>query len=405
MTGPVDDFDDEIPVGDEVEEGRTVTSGRWSPDWVVLNFSAPAVKIYMSLRMRLNKRRNGKRVWPGTASLAVLLDLNRGRSELPRTDSISPYLAELEKGGAINIRRERLPRRNVYVVHDTPPPGFTGPESIYEWDDIPENRLKIAAVKQANKDRNDKSRAAARAARPPKKKKQVSPDTGLNRHQEPAGQMSLLDTGSDRYQETGPDRQPDTGPDRQPDTASDRQHSYGERIETEPPPAQPPLPPHQPHQDPEEEAIDPFIDDQSHDVLARVLAEVPRKDRPSVTDQERLRQLVIAALLSGWLPGPLGERLTRGLDRADHPYGALHYRLTKGLDDPPRPPLQRSGQTPPETGPTAPPAAYRPPCGEPDCDPVTRRLVDDQGRPRAQRGGGFVDCPRCSPHTNPTGVP
>ena len=407
--------DDDSPAGDELVYGRRATQGTWSPDWVELapGIDSHAARIYRILRMRLNKARKARgdyRVWPGTASLAHSCGLER-------SGSVSPYLAQLEELGAIDIHRRGMPRRNVYVVHDTPPPGYQGPLTIQDWDQVPTNRLAIAAIKAKDKARNDAARAKAKAAADKRtaQKAQLSPDTRSSGYQAPPGQMSLLDTPSSGYQDAPSSAHLDTPSGRDHDAAKNVDHSSKEPPRKEPPPTHVPHQPraphdsHQPHPREEEEPEPPDGDF----VLQAVLARVPRRARPGPAQHQALRRLADAALDAGWTVDALLDRLTQGdlLDNTAGVYAVLQHRLSpgKGLPDEVPPPTPVA----PAPAPDEPPRLvdeWQPPCGLPGCDPVTRTLVDEEGRTRFDVVQGVpkrMHCPRCSPYatSGPSGPP
>jgi hypothetical protein len=94
--------------------------------------------------------------------------------------------------------------------------------------------------------------------------------------------------------------------------------------------------------------------------------------------RNRLLPAVAAALTAGWEPGPLARFAGANTDGIRSPYAVLAARLS-------------STELP------APPAAAqrRPPwCGEPECDPMTRFLLDERGYPGTVNGRA-VPCPRC----------
>lgn len=361
MNEPYDDADE---VGVDFEAGRRSVDGTWSPDWVDLSgCSAMAAKLYRLMRMRLNRKRRDSKVWPGGATLAVMLGLER-------SDSVSRYTKELQELGAIDIRGERMPRRNVYIVHDIPPPGYEGPLSLEEWDADPDNRLKIAAIKRAEREKRERARVKRGGVKP-----QVSLDTADSRYQEPAGSG----TGKSRYQGTGENRC--HGP------ADSRDHSLSEPHRNEPSSPQPPgdgSPPvdgragwteveePSPTGEPPMEMAGAVLD-------AVVERNLTRRARaPRGKPRADLVGMIAAALGRGWGPADLVLAASGPLDDARNVFGALRYRLAE-LGPPPAPAGTGAGAK----------SGVSEWCGE-CADPGYRWVLDADDRPVER-------CPRCHP--------
>lgn len=111
----------------ELRAGRTESSWTQIHDWVMLaEIDAHAKALYTVYRMHINHRRGDDMVWPGTVSLARLIGVCR-------YDRVAKYNKQLVEIGAIDIIKQGMPARNVYVVHSTPPSGYEGPRDIAEW--------------------------------------------------------------------------------------------------------------------------------------------------------------------------------------------------------------------------------------------------------------------------------
>jgi hypothetical protein len=204
MSDPFDGSDDL----DELTAGRGDIDKTEVPDWIILSgCSARALQLYQLLRLRLNRRRRDKRVWPGLATLAVMM-------KLTTSESVSPYVSELKKLGAIDVQRTgHMPRRNIYVIHFAPADDYDGPLCIEDWDADPEHKLAARRIRTIEKQKRDKMRAAQTAkaqVRPEPGKnpvqgsagKTVSPDPGKIRDQDP-GKIPVLDPGKIRVEPLG----------------------------------------------------------------------------------------------------------------------------------------------------------------------------------------------------------
>lgn len=121
-----DDFD-EI----DFEIGRRAPFSQLG-DWVVLSgATGPACKLYWILSMHVNVARGDNMAKPSRATLAELMGLAKAKS-------VDTYLTELEKLAAIDVMRGRRNpdggcAKNRYIVHQNPPPGYTGLRSNEEF--------------------------------------------------------------------------------------------------------------------------------------------------------------------------------------------------------------------------------------------------------------------------------
>lgn len=136
MTTPEPDFDPDVPA--------TMMAGRRYPfvvvpEWVPLavdpktgkRLSTGARAMYDLLKMHVNQSRGDNIVWPGTAVLAELTGLSRA-------DKVKAHMDPLVRINAVEVRVYRWgPRaeksRNLYIIHETPPPGYQGFNSLAEF--------------------------------------------------------------------------------------------------------------------------------------------------------------------------------------------------------------------------------------------------------------------------------
>ncbi|MFF0754426.1 helix-turn-helix domain-containing protein [Streptomyces sp. NPDC004267] len=111
------------------------------PDWVTLfpgnkehprydgKILSPTAKaVYAVLAMHVNVSRDNNVCWPSRKSIAQILGFKREQT-------IDPYLKELDEADAID--RKPMMRQNgakgyLYVVHQTPPEGYKGEQTISE---------------------------------------------------------------------------------------------------------------------------------------------------------------------------------------------------------------------------------------------------------------------------------
>ena len=122
-------------------------------------------------------------------------------------------------------------------------------------------------------------------------------------------------------------------------------------------------------------------------ILDRLLADVDPVRYPVAVERARLTDRIVT-LVHSWPAEQLADRLAAmgSLRTVVSVYAVLTSRL-KNVGPPPPPP--------------PPPAVLPDWCGALDCDPATRRLLDDDGRPRYRRtaaGREPVRCDTCSGH-------
>jgi hypothetical protein len=135
----------------ENAEQLEVQAGRRAPytqlgDWVLLSPIRNQAKVlYWALSAHINTTRADTEVWPTQDMLAELLQLSEGRK-------IRPFLKELEAIDAIEVRKVRynggMRTRNIYVVNQSPPLGFEGPEKMSEFYAARRHRIELAQTEQ-----------------------------------------------------------------------------------------------------------------------------------------------------------------------------------------------------------------------------------------------------------------
>lgn len=104
--------------------------------WIICaGLSPQAQALYTILRAHAVEG-GGSVAFPGQQALADLLGFNRRQS-------VIRYLRELESAGAITITRRVIggARRNVYEIHETPPPDYTGPRTLAQFYERRRGRL------------------------------------------------------------------------------------------------------------------------------------------------------------------------------------------------------------------------------------------------------------------------
>ncbi|MFF2549070.1 hypothetical protein ACFVUY_41815 [Kitasatospora sp. NPDC058063] len=118
----------------ELDEELEVALGRRAPfsqvgDWMLLSGAdSDARTLYWGMVAHVNVSRDDNEVWPGLTSLARIL-------QLKKPDGVSKYMLQLEVLGAVEVIRSTsgLVSRNRYIVHQTPPRGYRGPQSMAAW--------------------------------------------------------------------------------------------------------------------------------------------------------------------------------------------------------------------------------------------------------------------------------
>ncbi|MFF4344863.1 hypothetical protein ACFY00_33685 [Kitasatospora sp. NPDC001540] len=116
------------------DQPLNLTPGRRAPftqvsDWVLLSgVDCEARTLYWALSAHLNASREDNEVWPSLLTLARIIGLKK-------PENVSKYMLQLEVIGAVEVIRTTagLKRRNRYIVHQTPPAGYSGPQSMGDW--------------------------------------------------------------------------------------------------------------------------------------------------------------------------------------------------------------------------------------------------------------------------------
>lgn len=360
----------------ELRAGRRPPQKTEVFDWVTLSGVSPhAIALYVILRMHVNRARDDEEVWTSTLTLAVLMGLSRG-------DKIKPYLDELVEIGAVEVARGGLHRKNRYTVHSLPPADYRGVLDVKTWYAVHKPLLDLK--RKEEKDKRDERRRKQRTTKP--QANPVTPKTGE--------QAVTPETGEQVPPKTGEPVPPFSG----------REPRRGFQPAVDEPPTPPPSssspPPWAVSPDPEQEKPDPKKDQppvvltaEEETLAAEVLAErrdwsptVLREVLASPQIRERSdRNLVRAAFLRG-----AREPKTITPRRLLHDLCPHWAQAARDLGGGPVPPVVPS---PRRNG-----LAW---CGQPDCDPTTRQLVDGEMRPRFTEVDGRrvpVWCPRCSRH-------
>lgn len=96
------------------------------PEWILLADVSPQAKaLYVLLVAHTNSLRGDGLAWPGMEAMAAILGYRKRQT-------VGKYVRELEELGAIDVHMtiSKNGRRNTYVVHETPPEGYTGHASL-----------------------------------------------------------------------------------------------------------------------------------------------------------------------------------------------------------------------------------------------------------------------------------
>ncbi|MEU6221866.1 hypothetical protein ABZ845_30865 [Streptomyces sp. NPDC047022] len=108
---------------------RIVQTGQWA--LLMSGLSDAGYRLYSLMRAHVSTERGDDVVWPSQQSLADMLD--------KRPEAVSRVLnKELIPFGLVDVDPQRYGtnnsrKRNVYTVHEEPPPGWEGYASIQEW--------------------------------------------------------------------------------------------------------------------------------------------------------------------------------------------------------------------------------------------------------------------------------
>ncbi|MET8848065.1 hypothetical protein [Amycolatopsis sp. NPDC004625] len=133
-------------------EDGTASIGRQAPElfaklpqWIMLSGATPqAQMLFTILHARVNKRRGDQLVWCSLSSCAEIMGFS-SRQKVTR------YKKELKELGAIDVI-ERPGQTDHVIVHETPPPGYTGFVTLEEFDADRKRRLEAErAAKEAER--------------------------------------------------------------------------------------------------------------------------------------------------------------------------------------------------------------------------------------------------------------
>ncbi|MGW0562971.1 hypothetical protein ACWDZ4_20685 [Streptomyces sp. NPDC003016] len=159
---------------DDLAEQYEVVAGRKAPyttvpDWITLHddLEPQAKAVYNVLAMHVNVQKNDGAAWPSRKMIAEMLGWSREQSP-------DKYINQLEAAGAIDsepFTRSNGAKGKRYYVHQTPPPGFTGPQTLKEW--YERRRAALAAANSTPKLGRPRKSVAAAAAEAPKPAKKA----------------------------------------------------------------------------------------------------------------------------------------------------------------------------------------------------------------------------------------
>ncbi|MGA4803586.1 hypothetical protein [Streptomyces lavendulocolor] len=100
------------------------------PHWVTFSFSAQANRLYDLYNAHVNRNRGDLVVWPTLDDLAAMMGLSRGAK-------VTPYMRELEAGGAVAVETVTKTggkgRRYIVTLKVHPPAGYAGPLQSSDW--------------------------------------------------------------------------------------------------------------------------------------------------------------------------------------------------------------------------------------------------------------------------------
>lgn len=345
------------PDPSELDEQLEVGAGRRAPftqlgDWVALSgISSHAKALYWHLSMHLNMERGDFEVWPSRAALAEWLGIKK-------VAGIDRYLDELTQLGAIETHRRRymggMRARNRYIIHQTPPDGYTGPRSLSEWYTTRRAELSqqggVSAARPVVPSEGPREQAQTNsvfAARPVVPSKEPPESRTRDLGSPVQGTSVVPSEGLERDEGEEDEGKPDQPP---PAPAS------SQLVDIAPP---------------EEEDKSDGTTRAARDLLTSL----PDPWRLGPKSADRLAPLAASALRDGWDPDQLAEHL------ASNPYGVRHPEscLRSRLADLPPPPAAREAPQP-----------RRPAhCGQ--CHETTRMIEPEHPREPP------YPCPQCHP--------
>ncbi|MFB8025898.1 MULTISPECIES: hypothetical protein [unclassified Streptomyces] len=132
----------------DLEEQMEIVAGRKAPftmipDWITLHseLDPQAKALYSVLAMHVNVQKQDQAAWPSRLIMAEILGWSREQTP-------DQYIQQLEAEGAIETEPFTRPngaKGKRYYVHQTPPPGYTGPTTVAEWYKRKREALAMAA--------------------------------------------------------------------------------------------------------------------------------------------------------------------------------------------------------------------------------------------------------------------
>ena len=130
-SGDGDVVEFEQQAGDDVPvEADDVPPFTMCPHWVLFSDLTPQAKtLWWALAAHVNRKREGKVVWPSRQTLAAILGMKRPQS-------VDGYLTELVEAGALRVEQRRMGRmkvRNHYFVRFNQPRRSDAAASVDEF--------------------------------------------------------------------------------------------------------------------------------------------------------------------------------------------------------------------------------------------------------------------------------
>jgi hypothetical protein len=137
-----------------VKAGRRGATYTDVQDWVTFSDICPESKaLYVILRAHVNRQRADDLVWTSTLALSKVMTYSRG-------DKITKFIRDLERIGAIDVDRNNVHGRMVFIVNQEPPAGYDGPLTAGEWHR--RNKEELDRVRAEEKAKRDARRARAK---------------------------------------------------------------------------------------------------------------------------------------------------------------------------------------------------------------------------------------------------
>lgn len=195
----------EAPEGADVavKAGRRGSTYTDVHDWVTFSDVEPEAKaLYVVLRAHVNRMRADDLVWTSTLALARVMTYSRG-------DKITKFIRQLEGIRAIDVDRNNVHGRMVFIVNQEPPEDYDGPLTAGEWHK--RNKDELDRIRADEKAKRDARRARAKEKKESGSSDSVHPDQG---EQGDEGSVHP-DRGGQRHPDQGDVRPPVSG--REPD--------------------------------------------------------------------------------------------------------------------------------------------------------------------------------------------